>query len=226
MPAALGAKVMGHATGDLLFLGVIALAPLGLLFAKRREPACVLGLWIVIHLFFTALADYGGPRFREPIEPVLFVLAACVVAGDWRWTSRRAWVGAAFVSVILALPAVRTLPYSLSSRADYGVGVWTATDTGRTASTTAGQAGFNLRSTREGIELRLWALPPSAAATPVEVRIDGVGVGDAVVDQNGRRLRYDGSVGQLHFVELAPKTDGERPRFGLELFDHAPGVGR
>ena len=221
-------KVIGHLTGDLLFLGVIGLAPFGVLLARQKLAARLLGLWIAVHLLFTALAGYGGPRFREPIEPLLFVLAACVVAGGWQRATRRSVVGVALLSATLAWPGVRTLPYSLSSHADYGVGVWSTTDDGRASSTTAPQSGFNLRSPRTGeIEFRLWALQPGDGAEQVvEMRIDGVRVADVEVGQRPRRVRYAGSNQRMHFVELAATHESKQLTFGLELFDHSAGVGR
>ena len=226
---ALMAKVFGHVAGDLLFLCTILLAPLGAVLARQRTAASLLVLWVAVHLFFTALAGYGGPRFRQPIEPVLFALAACAVVSGWRRAPRGALIAAAGVSLILGWSALRTLPYSLSSRADYGVGVWKTTEEGRTTSTTTERTGFNVRATDDGLVVRLWSLDDGGigSAETVEIQVDGVSVGEVPIDEAGRSVQLDGSPNQLHFVELRPRSaTGFAQRFGLELFDHAAGVGR
>ncbi len=227
---ALIAKGFGHVAGDFLFLCTILLAPLGAVLAKHRIAASLLVLWVAVHLFFTALAGYGGPRFRQPIEPVLFALAACALVSAWRRAPRGALIAAAGVSLILAWPALRTLPYSLSSRADYGVGIWKTTEEGRTTSTTTGRTGFNVRASDDGVVVRLWSLDDGGigSAPAVEIQVDGVSVGDVRIDDTGRSIRFDSSPNQLHFVELRPRSTAAASarRFGLELFDHAARVGR
>ena len=228
--AAFVAKGFGHVTGDFLFLVTILLAPLGAVLARQRIAASLLVLWVAVHLFFTALAGYGGPRFRQPIEPVLFALAACALVCGWRRAPRGALIAAAVVSLILGWPALRTLPYSLSSRADYGVGVWATTGTGRTTSTTTERSGFNVRASDDGVIVRLWSLDDGdiGSAEAVEIQVDGVSVEEVLIDETGRSVQFDSSPRQLHFVELRPRSTGaaSAQRFGLELFDHAAGVGR
>jgi hypothetical protein len=49
-------------------------------------------------MVLTALAAYGGPRYRGAFEAVLYVFLAVVLAGHWRRPSRVELAAAALVS--------------------------------------------------------------------------------------------------------------------------------
>jgi hypothetical protein len=56
-------------------------------------------------VLLTALSAYGGPRYRSPFEPVLYVYLGIVLAGEWARASRGA-VALAGVLSVLALVLV------------------------------------------------------------------------------------------------------------------------
>ena len=138
------AKSMAHLLGDFVSQSAAILAPLGVLRAHHRRVAALLVVWIVVHLGMTVLATYSGPRFREPIQMPLFALAACVMAGTGRRNSRRTLVAGGVVAAAMAVTVASSVASSLEGRADYGVAPWTTTG-GRRATTTVGEAGFNVR---------------------------------------------------------------------------------
>jgi hypothetical protein len=95
------AKVMTDAG----FVFAVLLAPFGVILARRRLPGTVLAMWPPLVVFLTALAAYGGPRYRFPFEVVLYVYFAVVLAGQWHRPSRRDVTAAALTSAAL-LPLV------------------------------------------------------------------------------------------------------------------------
>lgn len=216
------AKVTGHVFGDLVFLSAALLAPVGLVVARQRRLALLLGLWIIVHLGMTALAGYAGPRFREPIEAPLFALSACVVAGPRR-TARSGWLaGSALVGLAIATFAVPSFVESLAGRADYGVRPWTTTATGR-ATTTAASAGFNVRPDGGWVELEIAPLADvEVEHGAVDVLVDGTAVGRVAVGAP-QRLRYPTATERFAYVELRSTA---RPTLTVSLFDHPAGVGR
>ena len=220
------AKVGAHALGDFpLAVGAI-LAPLGVAVARRRRVMAVLVLFIAVHLGITSLAGSGGPRFREPIDVFLFVLAASVLAGGWhkppRWLVGIGLGG----SLLMASIVLSSWPQSLSSRADYGVAAWVTSDEGRLATAT-GDTGFNVKSPTGLAEFRVWKLEATPAGTRLDVWVDGVRVDRITLESGEPRLRYLTRRGAGTFVELRPVDPvGDPPVFGLEAFDHHAGVGR
>ncbi len=215
------AKMTGHVFGDLLFLSAAVLAPFGMVVARHRRLAVLLGLWIAIHLGMTALATYAGPRFREPIEAPLFALSACVLAGHRRM-NRPGWLtGSAVAAVAVATFAVPSFVTSVAGRADYGVRPWTTTATGR-ATTTVGGAGFNVRPSDGWVEFEIAGLA-QLGADVVEVRVDGTAVDTVEVGAADHRLRYPTATERFAYVELRPP---EAATLTVNLFDHPAGVGR
>ena len=54
-------------------------------------------MWPPLVALLTALAAYGGPRYRGAFEGVLYVYFAIVLAGQWRRPSRWEMAVAALV---------------------------------------------------------------------------------------------------------------------------------
>jgi 4-amino-4-deoxy-L-arabinose transferase-like glycosyltransferase len=90
---------------DAGFALAVLLAPFGAILARRRLPGTILAIWPPLVVFLTALAAYGGPRYRFPFEVVLYVYFAVVLAGQWHRPSRRDVTVAALTSAVL-LPLV------------------------------------------------------------------------------------------------------------------------
>ena len=220
------AKVGAHLLGDFpLAVGAI-LAPLGVAVARRRRVVAMLVLFIAVHLGLTSLAGSGGPRFREPIDVFLFVLAASVLAGGWHKPTR--WVMGIGLggSMLMASIVLSSWPESLSSRADYGVAAWASSAEGRLATAT-GDTGFNVKSPTGLAEFRVWKLEATPADTRLDVWVDGVQVDRITLGSEEPRLRYLTSRQRGTFVELRPvHATGDPPVFGIEAFDHRAGAGR
>src|SRR5262249_19791037 len=59
---------------------LVALAIAGFATAPDRTAALVLGAWIAMHLILIALSSTNaGPRYRAPLDPALFALAAAAL---------------------------------------------------------------------------------------------------------------------------------------------------
>ena len=86
---------------DVLFAAAVVLTPFGVVLARRRNASLVLATWPVIVVLLTAIAAYGGPRYRSPAEVLLYVYLAIVAARGWSSPSRRAVLVAATVSFAL-----------------------------------------------------------------------------------------------------------------------------
>ena len=117
-------KAAAHLTGDLVLVSAMCLAPLGLIARRPTRLAGLLGLWIVVHVTFTALSGYSGHRFRSPLDFALIALAASALAGGWRPLSARRGLLALLVVVPMVLGAARSIGDSLQARAPYGVLEW------------------------------------------------------------------------------------------------------
>jgi 4-amino-4-deoxy-L-arabinose transferase-like glycosyltransferase len=86
---------------DVLFAAAVVLTPFGVVLARHRHASLVLATWPVIVILLTAIAAYGGPRYRSPAEVLLYVYLAIVAARGWSSPSRRAVLAAATVSFAL-----------------------------------------------------------------------------------------------------------------------------
>jgi hypothetical protein len=82
------------------FLLAVLLAPFGVVLARHCLASRVLAMWPPVAALLTALAAYGGPRYRGAFEGVLFVYLAIVLAGQWRRPSRRELAVAALVCAV------------------------------------------------------------------------------------------------------------------------------
>ena len=70
---------------DLLYLAALPLAPLGWALTRRREDRRLLGLWLGWNCLAAALF-FAITRFRIPLMPFVFILAARGAWGVWRST--------------------------------------------------------------------------------------------------------------------------------------------
>jgi len=77
---ALAWKLLAHAFIDVPLLLVATLAPVGLVLARARRGAWLLGAWIAMSVILTTLAGYGGARYRVPIEFPMMLLASVPLA--------------------------------------------------------------------------------------------------------------------------------------------------
>jgi hypothetical protein len=156
---------------DLLVSLVLLTAPFGLLLARNRRVAWMLGLWCVINLGAVVLAGYSGPRFRSPFMVELIVFAAVVLAGSWRTIARPARWGGAVLTLIASWIIVEALPRSLDARVDYGLTPWVY-DSGARRASASGDAGFTAYPIAGMIRLSIEALEPSGT-TAVSISVDG-----------------------------------------------------
>jgi hypothetical protein len=120
---ALGWKLAAHAFIDLPLLVVLTLAPFGLAFARARREASLIGAWVAVSVILTVLANYGGARYRIPIEFPLVLLASIPLAHGLprRLESIPRLTAAAATSVALLALLLAQAPASLSAPAQYGV---------------------------------------------------------------------------------------------------------
>ncbi len=88
---------------DLAFAAGVVLGPFGVILARCQGVARVLAIWPPIVILLTAIAAYGGPRYRLPFEVVVYVFAAVVVAGEWRRPARLLTAVAALLSAVTFL---------------------------------------------------------------------------------------------------------------------------
>jgi hypothetical protein len=90
---------------DAGFAVAVLLTPFGVILARCRRPSAILAVWPPLVVILTALAAYGGPRYRFPFEVVLYVYLAVVLVGQWHRPARRHVTVAALFSTAL-LPLV------------------------------------------------------------------------------------------------------------------------
>lgn len=125
---ALGWKLAAHALIDVPLVLVVTLAPLGLMFARARRETWLLVAWIATCVVLTAVAGYGGARYRIPIEFPLILLASVPLAHGLParvvLRLRMATAMPAATSAALTALLLVQVPASLSARAQYGVTSW------------------------------------------------------------------------------------------------------
>jgi 4-amino-4-deoxy-L-arabinose transferase-like glycosyltransferase len=182
---ATAAKVSAHAFGDLPVVVFAICGPLGVVLARNRPIAALLALWMAVHFAMTSLSGYGGQRFRGPADWTLFVLGACVLAGQWQRPRLRTAVAAIFVSAAFGYSALATAAASLAGRADYAVRRWDV-EAVRTAYGTD-DIGFNAFPSKDVVSFRLTALD-TTMPVPIRVFIDDVHVAEADVGPGGERF--------------------------------------
>jgi hypothetical protein len=144
-------KIASHLTVDLLLVMALTLAPFGAVLGRERRLTALLVLWILVNVAIASVGGFGGARLRTPFEPMLLMLAAVVLAGDWRLAPRRYSLAvAAAVSLLLAIVTIAQLPRSLRSWPAYGI-EWSSADTVRIR----GTGGFNVLATNGVVAFRV-----------------------------------------------------------------------
>jgi hypothetical protein len=201
--AALLAKIAAHGLADLLFVTSLLLAPFGLVLCRRERLAWFLALWILINFGLTAISGFGGARLRAPFEPHLIVLAAVVLAGNYRKTTGFGLVAALVCTVALAGIVMPQVPASLRARAEYGV-VWPPGKAPPKRSPITGKAGFNVLATNGDVEFAVRPRNP-LGQTSVEVYLEGEHAEDVFVDRGEHWFRYAWPRIELVHVEVRVK---------------------
>ena len=220
-------KLMVHLFSDFLLVSCLVLAPIGYALAARKPAATLIVLWLALQVILTAMADYAGQRLREPLDPFLFVLAACVLAGGWQRPPAAARAVALITAGLIAVTALGTVPRSLAAHADYGLAQWSRSGQGR-RNVAGGEAGFNLRPIGGFIDFRLSPVD-SSDPFPIEhvrVVVNGMAVQDVAIERDGLRLRYPSRSG-LAYVEVQTQPGHVRTWvLQVEVDDHLPNVNR
>jgi hypothetical protein len=198
------------------------LAPIGWVLARNRPPAMMLGAWIPVHLGCSTLAGYGGHRFREPIEPLLFVFAAVVCAGGWRRVSLPPVLAAACVSVVVAVPLFDRLGSTLNARVDYGIRGWKATEAGR-ETIVQGSAGFLLEAPDGRVVVSLRRVD-AQGPDDVEVDLSTNGGPERTVAVGRDPLRVDWSTNGRSSVFMTIEAQGgaARPSLAIVVIERPP----
>jgi Dolichyl-phosphate-mannose-protein mannosyltransferase len=201
-------KMAVHAGTDLLLIAGLVLAPVGVILCRDRESALVLVLWVVVNVAVASLGGFGGARLRMPFEPMLYVLAAVVLAGRWRRRSVRAVLGAVLVSFALGAVVVPQLSRSLDGRPSYGV-AWAA-PLDHTRGTVNGPAGFNVpeRHGRVSFGLGNARSVHNSDSRPLALHLRVGGAAVQTVSLTGgesRRFQYPWHAPGMVFVEVLPR---------------------
>ena len=201
----IGARVSKLASivlADSTFIVSLLLAPLGLALCRRPRLAWVLAGWIGLNLALTMVSGFGGARLRAPFEPLLVVLAAVVIAGDYRVGRRFELPLALFVSLALAAIVLPQIPSSLRARGDYGV-YWPLDALPKRAPM-VGEAGFNVLAVADSVEFVM--RPRNATGqTRIEVSLEGEVMEPVVVRNREHRFRYAWPSFGLVYVELVAR---------------------
>jgi hypothetical protein len=148
---------------------------------------------------------------------MLLILAAVVVAGDWRPMPSRRWLAfASAVSLIAAIVTVTQLPRSLRAWPSYGV-TWSGD---RESGRFRGAAGFNVLADRGNIVFRLTRTSSRSGSgdAQVTVQLRGQSMETFVLPPRGTRdCRYPWPDRDLVFVEVDASRVGTGEAVGLAI---------
>jgi len=164
-------KAIVHLGADLPLLFAAVLAPIGAVACRQRRVAAVLVLWALVNIGIAVLGGFGGARLRQPFEPLMLVLAAVVLVGQWQRPSRLWLSVAAAGALVAALGVVTQIPRSLAARADYGV-AWPSV-LERPKGQIIGAAGFNVIAITGAASFHATATDASASGVDLIVRANG-----------------------------------------------------
>ena len=167
---------------DVSYLAVIALAPIGVLLARRRWPAVMLAAWIVVVAALTALSGTAGARYRSPAEPALLVLAAVAVTSGWRSRARVPLLCAAAVGLLLVVRLVAQVP-GFGLLPPYGLRAWSP-EHGIGESTAHGDIGLRVLNAENGVEIVVQPSDALKEMVHVEVTIEGHVLFDRTAETN------------------------------------------
>jgi hypothetical protein len=212
-------KSVVHLVLDLPFAVAALLFPLGIVLARNRHVAWLLGLWILQYVVLLALTLWAGTRYRSPIDPAAIALAAVVVAGGWHRPTRLSVASASLGVAAVALTIGLSLPATLDARANYGVGAWAPH--GSADATFSGRAGLNVIGRVPALVFSLQDVSEQGAQgdVRVEIRLDRQLV-DAVslMGSEPRQLSYALKEPGLHYLELtATAADGRQRLIRIRL---------
>jgi hypothetical protein len=154
---------------------VLALAPFGVVFARRRSTAMLLAAWSLVHVAAVAATGAAGPRYRYPIDPLLISFAAIVAAGAWHHAQKLMVAAAVASSIVAASAFAFFVPQAHAARADYGVALWQRNTSIRVTAAGA-RAGFNVVAWQGRFRLRV-RCRPSTMCAPVQLSVSGKPVG-------------------------------------------------
>jgi hypothetical protein len=201
--AALAWKYFAHLSIDLPYIVTLLLAAPGLVLLRNRPAAALCAGWIVLNVGLVAITGFGGARLRAPFEPHLIVCAAAVLAGGWRRPSRSEIVGAAAVTLIVAIAVLPQIPRSLRARGNYGV-EWAVPEPPHIA-TIRTRGGFNALLQRGGV-LALKLRNETDTSQTVGIWLQGNRIADVTVGAKSERpLRMVEPDLQFVFVEVEPQ---------------------
>lgn len=196
-------KVAIHFSGDFLFISCLALAPFGLVLARRPADAAMLGLWVLCAVVLTGLAAHGGARYRSPIEPFLIVLASIPLAGGWRRVTRPLFASAGVGTLLLLWLVLPQIPGALEGTAEYGVLERHAVN-GHPQLVVAEEAGLHVTPMNGRIQFELTTATAGDRPLNVEIRVDGSHVATAdIVPGAQQKLDYLWSQPGTAFLELS-----------------------
>jgi hypothetical protein len=150
--------------------GVLLLAPLGAVFARRRATVVLFGAWCLLHVLAVATTGDAGPRYRFPLEPFLIVLASVAIAGSWRSASAMLLCTAGAAALVIAIGLAHFIPETAAVRPDYGVEKWSR-NLGDRLTVAHGAAGMNVAASGRRVRLHVRCRTGSACG-PMRVTVD------------------------------------------------------
>lgn len=192
-------KVLVHLGTDALLLAAAVLAWLGAVLCRNTRLALAFLLWAGLNIVVASLGGFGGARLRAPFEPLLLVLGAVVLAGNWRRRPRWMVGCAAALGVMMAIVVVPQLPRSFRSWPDYGV-QWPSMLSRRVGSI-HGNAAFNVPAYEGVAEFRVQPIAGDGAVH-VDVRAGGVTVQSLRLNREQKSIAWPWPRRGLAFAEL------------------------
>jgi hypothetical protein len=203
---------------DGLLVLAVVLAPFGAVLSRERRLAGLLVAWTLINVIIASIGGFGGARLRGPFEPVLLVLAAVAVAGNWRWPGHAPIAAAAAVSLGLAAATLPQVPRSLAAWPSYGVD-W-ARPLDRQSGRLRQSSGFNVLAHAGSVSFTLRRGRSHRDADTARMRVRAAG---REVDQfelrprESRDCAYPWPQRELVFVELESENASGGPPIAIAL---------
>jgi 4-amino-4-deoxy-L-arabinose transferase-like glycosyltransferase len=192
-------KIVVHLGTDALLIAAAVLAWPGATLARNTRLALVFLAWAALNIAVASVGGFGGARLRAPFEPLLMILGAVVLAGDWRSRPRPVVAVGVALGVMMALVVVPQLPRSFRSWPDYGVR-WPSV-LNREVGTIHGDAAFNVPAYAGVAGFRVQSLA-GAEAVQVDVRAGGVTVRSVRLNREGTSITWPWPERGLAFAEV------------------------
>lgn len=192
-------KILVHIGTDAVLITAVILACFGAVLCRNTRLALAFILWAAVNTAIASMSGFGGARLRTPFEPLLLVLGAVVLAGEWQSRPRAVMALSTALAVMLAAVVVPQLPRSLRSWPDYGV-QWPSV-LNRDSGTIHGGGAFNVRA--HGGVASFWIEPVDPDdAVQVDVRAGGVLVRSARLDHAAASISWPWTPQGLAFAEV------------------------